>query len=131
MTIKVLEAVGSTLVNFEDEELELLDKAKEAYGFKDINSMLGFVLNAVVRADGNILKYDNEEGTGRFCPKINTLEELTPESEEIYIDLISKVSKENIFENKPIKELEHLPKSQRASVKYRLFNFVSKNLPKG
>lgn len=128
MTIKVLEAVGSTIVIFEDDDLELLNDAREAYGFKDINSTMGYLVGAAKRADGSILKYDDGEGTGTLLPRESMVEKLTPESEEIYVDLIDKVDFETICVNKTIEELKGLSKSQRASVRIRLGNLLSKTM---
>lgn len=128
MTIKVLEAVGSTIVNFEGKAVELLTQAKEAYGFKNIENLMGFLLSVVLTADGNILKYDGENHTSRLLPKVSMLEELTPESEEIYIDLMNKIDLKTIASEKPIEELKGLSKSQKASVKYRLACLLIQNL---
>lgn len=128
MTIKVLEAVGSTTVIFEDDDLELLNDAREAYGFKDINSTMGYLVNAAKSADGSILGYENAEGTGTLLPREDIVEKLTPENEQIYVDLIDKVDFETICANKTIEELKGLSKSQRASVRIRLGNLLSKTM---
>lgn len=128
--INVIEKDDCTTVEFRGEERELLTRAKEAYGFKDIPGMLGFLLNLAIKGDGRILQCGNPEGKFRFFVPVSLLEEMTPESEKIYIDLINIVNIKTFLDDYPIRELESLSKSQKASVKYRLAGFVQQSLQK-
>lgn len=128
--LNVTETENKTIVEFEGEVRNCLNKAKEAYGFKEIDGLLCFLLLTAKIADGNILQYEDEEGRGRLFIPVSQLVEMTPESEEIYINLINNVDLSTFTEDKHIKEIEHLSKSQKASVRYRLAAFVQQSLLK-